>query len=244
MFKEIRTENVYMHVVRQIRDLISKGILKPGDRLPAERQLAHELGVSRPSVREGIVALEIMGLVESRAGRGSIILDGLTSSKVDAQMQHLREEESPFELLEARKTVEVQVVAFAAERATPEDISAMRETLDKMKKIVEALSNPGEYEKTVEDQGMELDRQFHTDLARAAHNAVLFRIVSGLLENLKEDLWVRLKEKSWNVPGRPKKYLQEHEEILAAIQNRDKRMARNKILSHLTGIHKDLFGRI
>jgi DNA-binding FadR family transcriptional regulator len=68
--------------------------------------------------------------------------------------------------------------------------------------------------------------------------------VSDLLENLKEDLWVRLKEKSWGIPGRPQKYLKEHEEILDAIQNKVSGSARRKMYKHLTGIQRDIFGSV
>jgi len=238
MFKLIKTKKVYMQVLEQIWDLIRNGKLKPGDKLPPERILAERLGVSRPSVREGIVALEILGLVDSRGGKGNIVKNVDNSSMLKQNFQHLEEEESPFELLEARKIIEVDVAGYAAQKVQKEDITSIRQSLNDMRNIVDNLSISKEYEK-----GMEFDREFHISIARATHNAVLLRIVATLLENLKEDLWVRLKEKSWAIPGTPQKYLKEHEEILEGIEQKSSVIARRKMHQHLAGIQKNLFGR-
>ena len=237
MFKLIKTKKVYMQVLEQILDLIRNGTLKPGDKLPPEKILAERLGVSRPSVREGIVALEILGLVDSRGGKGNIVKNVDNSSILKQNFQHLEEEESPFELLEARKIIEVDVAGYAAQKAQTEDIASIKHSLDSMREIVDKLSVSKEYEK-----GMEFDREFHISIARATHNAVLLRIVATLLENLKEDLWVRLKEKSWAIPGKPQKYLKEHEEISDAIERKASAIARKKMYQHLAGIQRDLFG--
>jgi len=237
MFKLIKTTKVYMQVVEQVQNLIRNGKLKPGDKLPPERILAERLGVSRPSVREGIVALEILGLVDSRGGKGNIVKNVDNSLILKQNFEHLEEEESPFELLEARKIIEVDVAGYAAQKVQTEDIASIGQTLGDMRNIVDNLSVSKEYEK-----GMEFDREFHISIARATHNAVLLRIVTHLLENLKEDLWVRLKEKSWGLPGRPQKYLKEHEEILDAIEKKASAIARKKMYQHLAGIQRDLFG--
>lgn len=239
MFELIKAKKVYMQVLEQVWDLIRNGKLKPGDKLPPERILAERLGVSRPSVREGIVALEILGLVDSRGGKGNIIKNVGNSAILKENYPHLGEEESPFELLEARKIVEVDVAGYAAQKAQRNDIDTIKQFLDNMSSIVDHLSISKEYEK-----GMEFDREFHLSIARATHNTVLLRIVTHLLENLKEDLWVRLKEKSWGLPGRPQKYLKEHEEILVAIQKKASGIARRKMYKHLTGVQRDLFGKV
>ena len=177
MFTLIKTKKVYMQVVEQVQDLIRNGKAKPGDKLPPERILAERLGVSRPSVREGIVALEILGFVDSRGGKGNIIKDVANSSILNQSYQHLEEEESPFELLEARKIIEVDIAGYAAQKVQTEDIALIRQPLDNMSEIVDHLSVSKEYEK-----GMEFDREFHINVARATHNTVLLRIVTHLLE--------------------------------------------------------------
>ena len=239
MFKTIKTQKVYIQVVEQIRDLIRNGKLKPGDKLPPERILAERFGVSRPSVREGIVALEILGLVDSRGGKGNIVKNVVDSPILDQSYRHLEDEESPYELLEARKIIEVNVAGYAAQKVQTGDIALIRQSLDNMSEIIGHLAVSEEYEKA-----FEFDREFHINIARATHNTLLLQIVTYLMENLKEGLWIRLKEKSWFIPGRPQKYLVEHEEILAAIENKAIGIAKRKMHQHLAGIQKDLFGRV
>ena len=239
IFTEIKTEKVYVQVVNQIRDLIKAGRLSPGDKLPPEKVLAGRLGVSRPSIREGIVALEILGFVESRGGKGNFIRSIINYSALDKSFGDLEKEESPFELIEARKIIEVEVAGCAAKKATDEDIERIKQSLDRMGELIEDFLVNNNYEKP-----SEFDRQFHMDVAEATHNTVLQRIVMQLLEGLKEDLWVRLKGKSWSTPGRPQRYLKEHQAVLLAIQNRDSEMARKKMHKHLKGIQMDLFGEV
>ena len=229
MFKKVRTKKVYMKIVEQIRDLIREGKLKPGDKLPPEHVLAEKFGTSRPSVREALSALEILGITESRGGKGNFIKNNLTSPSYEQKFKELEEEESPFELLEARKAVETEIAGLAAEKATKEEIARIQDSLDKMK---QALTNIPEV--------MEFDREFHLNIAKAAHNSVLFSIMTYLADGLKEELWVNLKEKSWSIPGRPQKYLKQHVEILKAIENKDSESARKYMHAHLSTVEQDL----
>ena len=237
MFKLIQTKKVYMQVVEQVRDLIKSGQLKPGDKLPPERILAERLGVSRPSIREGIVALESLGLVVSRGGKGNIINEVFDFSFLDNGFKHLEEEESPVELLEARKIIEVNVAGYAAQKAQAEDIAEIRKSLESMNEIVNKLTVPKLNKKYVE-----FGYEFHVGIARATHNTVLLRMTAWLHENLKEDLWIRLQERGWGQSGKNKKYLKEHEEILTAIQDRNSSIARKKMRQHITHVQRDLFG--
>ncbi len=135
MFNKIQTKKVYMKIVEQIRDLIKEGKLKPGDKLPPEQILAEKFGTSRPSVREALSALEILGITESRGGKGNFIRDNLGSPLYEQKYRELEEEESPFEILEARKAVETEIVGLSAKKATKEEIDAIKESLNKMKEI-------------------------------------------------------------------------------------------------------------
>ena len=231
MFNKIQTKKVYMKIVEQVRDLIKEGRLKPGDKLPPEQILAEKFGTSRPSVREALSALEILGITESRGGKGNFIKDNLDTPLYEQEFRELEEEESPFEILEARKAVETEIVGLAAKKATKEDIVSIRESLDKMKS---AMTNiPGI---------MEFDREFHINIAKAAHNSLLFSMMTYLADLLKEKLWINLKEKSWSIPGRPQKYFEEHTEIFSAIKNKDSKGARKRMYDHLAGVEKDLLG--
>jgi GntR family transcriptional repressor for pyruvate dehydrogenase complex len=218
-----------MKIVEQIRDLIKDGRLKPGDKLPPEQILAEKFGTSRPSVREALSALEILGITESRGGKGNFIKDNLDTPLYEQKYRELEEEESPFEILEARKAVETEIVGLAAKKATKEDVVSIRESLDKMKS---AMTNIPRI--------MEFDREFHINIAKAAHNSLLFSMITYLADLQKEKLWINLKEKSWSIPGRPQKYFEEHTEIFNAIKNKDSKDARKRMYDHLAEVEKDL----
>ena len=215
--------------MEQIRNLIKEGKLKPGDKLPAEQMLAKEFGTSRPSVREALSALEILGITESRGGKGNFIKDTPGSPIFEQEFMELEEEESPFELLEARKALEIEIASLAAKKASQEDINSIDESLRNMEK---ALGNIPKM--------MEFDREFHINIAKAAHNNLLFSMMTYLSNLLKEKLWVNMKEKTWNLPGYPQKYLKEHNEIFNAIKNKDSKNARKQVNHHLAGVEKDL----
>jgi len=229
VFNKVQTKKVYMKIVEQVRDLIKEGRLKPGDKLPPEQVLAEKFGTSRPSVREALSALEILGITESRGGKGNFIKNNFNFPLYEQKFRELEEEESPFELLEARKAVEIEIAELAAKKATQEDIDAIYEFLHKME---EAMNNIPKM--------MELDREFHMSIAKAAHNNLLFSMMTYLSNLLKEKLWVNMKEKTWNLPGYPQKYLKEHTEIFNAIKNKDSKNARKQVYHHLAGVEKDL----
>jgi len=229
LFSKVKTKKVYMKIVEQIMNLIKEGKLKPGEKLPPEQILAEKFGTSRPSVREALSALEILGITESRGGKGNFIRDNLGSPLYEQRFKELEEEESPFELLEARKAVETEIVGLAAKKATRMEITTIQESLNKMKG---AMANIPEI--------MEFDREFHINIARAAHNSLLFSMMTYLSDLLKEKLWINLKEKSWSIPGRPQKYFEEHTEIFNAIKNKDSKDARKRMYDHLASVEKDL----
>ncbi len=218
-----------MKIVEQIQDLIKEGKLKPGDKLPPEQILAEKFGTSRPSVREALSALEILGITESRGGKGNFIRDNLASPLYEQIFKELEEEESPFEILEARKVVETEVVGLSAKKATKEEIDAIKESLNKMKENITDIPKI-----------MKIDREFHINIARAAHNNLLFSMMIYLADLLNEKLWIKMKEKSWSIPGCPQKYLEEHIEIFNAIKNKDSKDARKRMYDHLAGVEKDL----
>jgi len=229
MFEKVQTKKVYMEIVEQIQNLIKEGRLKPGDKLPPERVLAEKLGVSRPPLREAMSALEILGIIESRGGKGNFIKNTFDSTSYAQRVKELEKEESPFDLLEARKAVETEIAGLAAEKATLEDIKEIEEGLDRMKNVLNDTPRV-----------MEFDREFHIAIAKAAHNSVLFQMMNYLADGLKESLWVNIKEKSWALPGHPQKYLEEHTKLLEAIKEGDKKAARRTMYNHLADVEEDL----
>ena len=131
-FQAVATQRLYEQVAGQVTDLVARGEFKPGDRLPPERDLAKLLGVSRPTVREAMIALEIAGLVEVRGGAGAFVTvkakNGTTNGD-DKQSPVRGRGSSPLELIAARRTIEPEVAALAAQLATPAEIAAIAETV-------------------------------------------------------------------------------------------------------------------
>ena len=229
MFNKIQTKKVYMKIVEQIRDLIKEGKLKLGDKLPPEQILAERFGTSRPSVREALSALEILGITESRGGKGNFIKSNFNPPSYEQNFRELEEEESPFELLEARKALETEIVSLCAKKATKEEMAVLEESLNKMKENIKNIPKV-----------MKIDKEFHINIARAAHNNLLFSMMIYLADLLNEKLWIKMKEKSWSIPGRSQEYLEEHIEIFKTIKNKDSKGARKRMCDHLDGVERDL----
>jgi len=218
--RAVKKTRVYADIAGQLSDLITRGQLKPGDQLPSERELSQRFQVSRASVREAIRALESMGLVASRQGEGTYVVAGPESLLRPFASEASQEPNGWHALFEARKLVEPQVAGLAAERVTEDEIAAMAAILDAQ--VVEVRAGR---------TGMENDTAFHLALARAAQNPFLLRLVSTLVESLKES-----RGKSVRREGRPARSLAGHRMILEAIREHNKAKARATMLRHLEGI--------
>jgi len=163
-FAVIKQKRVYEDIVGQVQALIQEGVLKPGDRLPPERELAERLGVSRSSLREAIRALELRGLVVSRPGAGTFVstesvetILSVIAASINGSGGYLSD------IFEVRHLLEPQIAALAAERATPEDIRSMASSLEEQARQIER----GE-------TGVEGDTAFHFAMAMATHNKSRF----------------------------------------------------------------------
>lgn len=139
---------------------------------------------------------------------------------------------NPFELLEARRVIEVELVSLAAKRATEQDIEEMEIALEALKSNIEE----GQHE-------FELDRKVHLAFAKGAKNEILYRTMIELTEQMSKHLWTTMKEKSLEVLGRGEKYHREHETIFTAIKNRDSKMATHAMLEHLKNIERAFLQR-
>src|SRR5271155_3065886 len=131
MYRAVKTSRLYEQIVQQIEDSILKGALKPGDQLPAERDLAQRFGVSRTAVREAVKALREKGLVEAYSGRGTFITDGTSQAvrqSLDLMMK-IGQADGSTHLAEVRAILEPEIAALAAIRAEEQDIAAMREAV-------------------------------------------------------------------------------------------------------------------
>ena len=220
--KIVEPKRLYRQIAEQLRALISKGEFKAGSRLPAERDLAKQLGVSRPSVREALIAMEVEGWVEVRTGSGVYVLDRSKRAKVQ---QLASPEWGPLELIRARRVVEGEIASMAALQAKRKDIAAIRKALDAM--ILDAESGV---------LPLDGDRAFHTAIVEACGNVVLIETVQSFWDSRRGPLFTRLTGyfetmKSWQSA------ITEHEAILAAIKAKDGAAARAAMHAHMDKSH-------
>ena len=216
----VRRVKVYEEIVSQITSLILNGELKLGDKLPSERELGERFGVGRNSVREATRALESAHLVDTRQGEGTFIV-ATPESLVPVLSARISGEDSGMHLLfEARRVLEPQIAALAAERANKVELKALDVILARQRKEVEAGAS-----------GIEEDTQFHMALAKAAKNEFLETLVRNLLSSLRE-----LRERSVrNVSGRIRS-LETHLKILDAIKAKNENAAVASMITHLIEI--------
>jgi GntR family transcriptional regulator, transcriptional repressor for pyruvate dehydrogenase complex len=227
-FKEIAPVRLYESVIEQIMDLIKNNELKPGDKLPPERELAEKLSISRNSLREAFRVLESRGLIKSKPGGGRFIREIRESDHNNTENIILSlEKSSILELLEAREIFEVKIAEIAAQRATLEDIEIIEEALNKM----------NQKEELKDDKKTESDTEFHLAIAGASHNFVFVNIMKLHLDLLKET-----REKTWQIPGRREKQYQEHQAIFQAIKEHNSKKAGEAILKHLRNIREIVVG--
>jgi GntR family transcriptional repressor for pyruvate dehydrogenase complex len=227
-FKEIAPIRLYESVIEQIMNLIKSNELKPGDKLPPERELAEKLSISRNSLREAFRVLESRGLIKSKPGGGRFIRETRENGHNNTENIVLSlEKSSILELLEAREIFEVKIAKLTAQRATVEDIKLIEEALNKM----------NEEDGLKDDKKTESDTEFHLAIARASHNFVFVNIIRLHLDLLKET-----REKTWQIPGRREKQYQEHQAIFQAIKEHNSKKAEEAILKHLRNVREIVVG--
>jgi DNA-binding FadR family transcriptional regulator len=220
----LEPQRLYRQIAGQLRTLMDKGEFKPGARLPAERDLARQLGVSRPSVREALIALEVEGWVEVRTGAGVFVLE--RAKKPIVTRKSIGENEwGPLELIRARRVVEGEIAALAATHAKRKNLQAIRDGLEKMQADTQRDVAP-----------VEGDRLFHTAIAEAASNAVLVDMVQTFWDARKRPLFERLGDYFENVPSW-RIAIKEHEAIYDAIRQHDAEAAREAMHNHMDKSH-------
>ena len=224
MLEPVRRTTLREQAAVQIKTLILEGRLKPGDRLPSERELVARLGVSRASVREALRSLEIRGLLDVRPGEGAFVREVPVEAVLDPLSTALLDRRSLLEVLEARQILEPEIAALAAQRVGPEDV-------DEMERIVEEMADRLREQR--HDQAVQSIIAFHRVVTRATGNRLIQRLmetISGLLsESMRETL---------RIPGRPARSLEGHRQILAAIRVRDPAAAKSAMLSHIRGVEE------
>lgn len=217
-FQAVRKGRRYEQVAEQIQRLIATGALKTGDRLPAERELAAKFGVGRSSLRDAIRTLEVMGIVESMHGAGTVIRELSTDALVvPLSSVLLRRREMVAELLDVRRMLEPGLAARAARNATAQEIAQLEAILKQQADRV----RKGE-------PAVEEDSAFHYGIAVAARNGVVLKVLDVLMDLLRES-----RARSLQVPGRGERSLAAHQRILRAIKRHDPKAASAAVHRHL-----------
>jgi DNA-binding FadR family transcriptional regulator len=213
----VDNRRLYRQIADQITALIEKGEYAAGQRLPPERDLARQLGVSRPSVREALIALEVEGYVEVRVGSGVYV----AGPHAGATAQPLPADSGPFELIKARWLIESECAALAAKAATKAQVRAIEDALDQME---------GEREKGT--MPLASDRLFHLRIAEASGNSALALVVKTLWDQRTGPLFLRL-EHHFDTPELWGLAIQEHRQIVSAIARHDAAGARAAMRHHM-----------
>jgi GntR family transcriptional repressor for pyruvate dehydrogenase complex len=214
----VRRVGLTEQLIEKLESLVLKGILSPGEQLPSERQLANLLSVSRASLRQALKVLQVMGVLEVRHGSGNYLSEGAEEIlKVPPRILVPLRGLTQAELFEVRRSMEAEAAAAAAERATPEDMAAMRVELDGMKANDHDRVAYGTH-----------DLAFHNAIATASSNRCFIWFLSLANKVLYQALLRRPMPKSME------NSIEEHENILRAIEARNPVLARNEMLKHVS----------
>lgn len=230
-FEKITPERLSSGVVRQIEGLILRGVLRPGERLPAERELAERLGVSRPSLREAIAELQQLGLLASRAGAGVFVAEVLGSAFSPALIKLFStHEEAVFDYLTFRRDMEGLAAERAARLGSDTDLTVIDAVFRKME-AAHRLRNP--------DEEARLDADFHLAIIEASHNVIMLHMMRSMYELLREGVFYN-RQIMFRQRMTRDSLLDQHRAINEALQARDPEGARAAVERHMAFIETAL----
>jgi GntR family transcriptional regulator, transcriptional repressor for pyruvate dehydrogenase complex len=225
VYQTVRTSRLFEQIVKQVEDSILKGQLKPGDQLPAERDLAQRFGVSRTAVREAVKTLREKGLVEAYSGRGTFVTNG-TSRAIRQSLDlmiRINQQDGSANLAELRFVLEPEIAGLAATRIEEQLLATMREAVAGMDRN---LHDPDAY--------VEADLDFHLAMAEAVGNPLILSLLDSIVGLLREQ-----RSRIFNVDRGPERGQFHHKRILAAIEQRDPEAAREAMRAHLQQVLVD-----
>jgi GntR family transcriptional repressor for pyruvate dehydrogenase complex len=225
LYRAVRTSRLYEQIVEQVEQSILKGQLKPGDQLPAERDLAQSFGVSRTAVREAVKTLREKGLVEAYTGRGTFVTSG-TSNAIRQSLDlmfRVSQQEGSIHLAELRQVLEPEIAALAASRIEDQLLATMREAVTAMDR---SLQDPDAY--------IEADLDFHLAMAEAVGNPLILSLLDSIVGLLREQ-----RSRIFSVDGGPERGQFHHKRILQAIERHDPDAVRDAMRAHLEQVRED-----
>lgn len=222
--------NVAERIVTQVEELLATGDLKPGDRLPSERDMAQMLKTSRPSLREAIRILQTRGRLSVKHGQGVFVAEPRSTQALRAAFEHA--EITMNELFDMRDVLEVPAAGWAAEKVTDEQLDELAAILDRLDAAFDA--DPEDFQTLAQ-----LDASYHLAIADVASNRFLHQTSHVLHDILMSGMKTTLL-----IPGRREKSKGEHERILAALRARDAAAARRAARAHIRSAHRAALDRI
>lgn len=230
-FEPVQQEKLSSGVIRQIEGLILRGILRPGERLPSERELSDRMGVSRPSLRDALSDLQERGLLISKAGAGVFVADVLGSAFSPALITlFARHDEAVFDYIEFRRDMEGLAAERAARLASDTDLKVIQAIFDKME-VAHQKRNPADEAR--------LDADFHLSIIEASHNIIQLHMMRSMYELLQEGVFynrsVMFKQRLTRDT-----LLDQHRAINTALQARDPAGARGAVEAHLSFVERAL----
>lgn len=218
MLDSSQERKAYEGILLQIHEIMQRENLRPGDKLPSERDLSEKLGAGRSSVREALRALELLGLIETRRGEGTFLRNYRHNRLIDILGYFiLRDSKTKKDLVEMRKILELEAVRLACRRATPKHFEEMERILAVAWERVERGEIPTEE-----------DYQFHRVICRSSRNSVLHRIWAPLVEYSES-----VRNRSLSREGRARVALEEHREIMLSIREGEEEKAVAHMRAHL-----------
>jgi GntR family transcriptional regulator, transcriptional repressor for pyruvate dehydrogenase complex len=230
-YRKVTSEKLSQSVVRQIELLILRGILRPGERLPAERDLAERMGVSRPSLRDAVADLQERGLLVSRAGSGMYVADVLGSAFSPALVGlFATHDDAVFDYITFRRDMEGLAVERAARLASDTDLQVVDTLLQKME-VAHARRSP-------EDEAA-LDADFHMAIIEASHNVIMLHMMRSMYDLLREGVFYN-RQVIFRQRNTRDTLLDQHRTINAALQARDPAAARAAVEAHLDFVERAL----
>ncbi|MEK0164446.1 FCD domain-containing protein [Phaeobacter sp. JH20_36] len=230
-FQKVQPEKLSASVVRQIEQFILRGILTPGERLPAERELAERLGVSRPSLRDALAELQSRGLLTSRAGAGVFVADVLGSAFSPALVQlFASHDEAVFDYLSFRRDMEGLAAERAAKYGSDYDLQVIQTIFEKMEQAGDPATS---------EEAAALDAQFHSAIMDASHNVVMLHMMRSMFDLLREGVFYN-RQIMFQQHTTREALLAQHSAINAALQARDPDAARAAVETHLDYVKQAL----
>jgi GntR family transcriptional regulator, transcriptional repressor for pyruvate dehydrogenase complex len=226
-FNPVASKKLYIQIYNQILAQIQSGTFEIGDKLPAERELCEQFGVSRAPIRQALSALEMNGIIFTRQGEGIFVKNTQIASERN-QPAMILDSVSPEDIVEARMNIEPLIIKYAALRATDEDLQRLRSTIEKMEEETEA----GVYVP-------ETDERLHTEIAKASHNDLFIQLMAVISDAMKkQEMWRFIRDRTVTRPDYRDTNFQEHKLLIKAIEEHDEKEAVRLMKFHMQNLNE------